>query len=152
MASDGTTIWTTNFMTMKAEKADAETTANAKLSSADFPDALLDYKSKGYSVEYIGKETKEGTECYKVKLTKKPISVDGIKVDDVTYYFFDSENNLAIATETEIKEGPMKGEKSLSTMSDYQEVDGLYFPFAMNQGGQDLKIKKITLFLRREPH
>lgn len=145
MASDGTTIWTTNFMTMKAEKADAETTANAKLSSADFPDALLDYKSKGYSVEYIGKETKEGTECYKVKLTKKPISVDGIKVDDVTYYFFDSENNLAIATETEIKEGPMKGEKSLSTMSDYQEVDGLYFPFAMNQGGQDLKIKKITL-------
>ena len=145
MASDGTTIWTTNFMTMKAEKADAETTENAKLSSADFPDALLDYKSKGYSVEYIGKETKEGTECYKVKLTKKPISVDGIKVDDVTYYFFDSENNLAIATETEIKEGPMKGEKSLSTMSDYQEVDGLYFPFAMNQGGQDLKIKKITL-------
>jgi len=145
MASDGNTIWTTNFMTMKAEKADAETTANAKLSNGDFPDALLDYKSKGYSAEYIGKETKEGTECYKVKFTKKPISVDGVKVDDVSYYFFDTENNLAIATETEIKEGPMKGEKSLSTMSDYQEVDGLYFPFSMNQGGQDLKIKKITL-------
>lgn len=145
MASDGNTIWTTNFMTMKAEKADAEATENAKLSSNDFPDALLDYKLKGYSAEYVGKETKEGTECYKVKFTKKPITVSGVKHDDVSYYFFDIDNGLPIATETEIKEGPSKGEKSLSTMSDYQEVDGIYFPFAMNQGGQDLKIKKITL-------
>ena len=145
MASDGTTIWTTNFMTMKAEKADAETTENAKLSNQDFPDALLDYKTKGYAAEYVGKETKEGTECYKVKFTKKPVTVSGVKVDDVSYYFFDTDNGLPIAIETEVKEGPSKGEKSLSTMSDYQEVDGIYFPFAMNQGGQDLKIKKISL-------
>jgi len=145
MASDGTTIWTTNFMTMKAEKADAEATENAKLSNNDFPEPLLDYKSKGYLAEYVGKETKEGTECYKVKLTKKPITLNGVKHDDVSYYFFDTDNGLPIATETEIKDGPMKGEKSLSTMSDYQEVDGIFFPFAMNQGGQDLKIKKISL-------
>ena len=144
MASDGTTMWTTNFMTMKAEKADAETTENAKLSNQDFPDALLDYKAKGYSAEYVGKETKEGTECFKVKFTKKPVTVDGVKTDDVTYYFFDTENNLPIATEAEIKEGPMKGQKSVSTMSDYQEVDGIYFPFAMNQGGQDMKVTKIS--------
>jgi hypothetical protein len=144
MAYDGTTMWNTNFMTMKAEKMDAEITENMKLNNADFPDALLDYKSKGYSVDYVGKETKEGTECFKVKLTKKPIMQAGVKTDDVSYYFFDTENNLPIATETEIKEGPMKGQKSTSTMSDYQEVDGIYFPFAMNQGGQELKIKKIA--------
>lgn len=144
MASDGNTIWSTNFMTMKAEKADAEATDNAKLSNADFPDALLDYKTKGYAAEYVSKETKEGTECYKVKFIKKPITVSGIKTDDITYYFFDTENNLAIATETEIKQGPMKGQKSTSTMSDYQEVEGLYFPFSMNQGGQDLKVTKIS--------
>lgn len=144
MASDGNTIWTTNFMTMKAEKADAETTANAKLSNQDFPDALLDYKTKGYSAEYIGKETKEGTECYKIKFTKKPVTIDGVKTDDVTYYYFDTENNLPIVTESEIKEGPMKGQKSISTMSDYQEVDGIYFPFSMNQGGQDMKVTKIS--------
>ena len=39
----------------------------------------------------------------------------------------------------------MKGQKSTSTMSDYQEVEGVYFPFSMNQGGQDLKVTKITL-------
>ena len=41
MASDGETVWSTSFMTMKAEKSDAETTANAKLSAADFPDPWL---------------------------------------------------------------------------------------------------------------
>jgi hypothetical protein len=45
MASDGATIWNTNFMTMKAE-SDAEATANALLSNNDFPD-FLDYKEKG---------------------------------------------------------------------------------------------------------
>lgn len=144
MASDGTTMWTTNFMTMKAEKADAETTENAKLSNQDFPDALLDYKTKGYSAEFVGKETKEGTECFKVKFTKKPVTVDGVKTDDVTYYFFDTENNLPIVTESEIKEGSMKGQKSVSTMSDYQEVDGIFFPFSMNQGGQVMKVTKIS--------
>jgi hypothetical protein len=145
MASDGETMWSTNFMTMKAEKMDAEATANAKLSNEDFPDPFLDYKSKGYSAEFMGKETKEGTECFKVKFTKKPIMVDGVKADDVTYYFFDTENNLPIATETEVKQGPAKGQKSTSTMSDYQEVDGIYFPFSMNQGGQVMKVKKIIL-------
>ncbi len=145
MASDGETMWSTNFMTMKAEKSDAEATQNAKLSNKDFPDVFLDYKSKGYKAELIGKETKEGTECYKVKLTKDPIMVDGVKTDDITYYYFETENNLQIASESEIKSGPMKGQKSNSTMSDYQEVEGIYFPFSMNQGGQEMKVKKVTI-------
>lgn len=145
MAYDGTTLWSTNFMTMKAEKMDAEATANMKLNDADFPDELLDYKSKGYAAEYVGKETKEGTECHKVKFTKKPTTLAGVKSDDVIFYYFETENNLVIAKETEIKEGQMKGQKSTSTMSDYQEVEGLYFPFSMNQFGQNMKVKKITL-------
>ena len=145
MASDGETMWSTNFMTMKAEKMDAETTANAKLSNEDFPDPFLDYKAKGYAAEFIGKETKEGTECYKIKFTKKPIMVDGVKSDDVSYYFFETENSLPIAKESEIKQGPAKGQKSISTMSDYQEVDGIYFPFSINEGGQVVKVKKVIL-------
>lgn len=145
MASDGETMWSTNFMTMKAEKMDAETTANAKLSNEDFPDPFLDYKAKGYAAEFIGKETKEGTECYKIKFTKKPIMVDGVKSDDVSYYFFETENSLPIAKESEIKQGPAKGQKSISTMSDYQEVDGIYFPFSINEGGQVVKVKKVIV-------
>jgi hypothetical protein len=145
MASDGSTMWSTNFMTMKSEKLDSETAENAKLSNQDFPDPLLDYKAKGYAIEYVGKETKEGAECFKVKLTKKPVTISGVKTDDITYYYFDTENYLPIVTETEIKQGPMKGQKSVSKMSDYQEVDGLFFPYAMNMFGSDVKVTKITL-------
>ena len=40
---DGETLWSHNFMTMKAEKSDAEATANFKLNSNDFPDSFIDY-------------------------------------------------------------------------------------------------------------
>ena len=142
MAFDGTTAWSTNFMTMKAEKMESEMVENIKQEAGDYPDALIEYKAKGYTAEYLGKETKEGTECYKVKLTKKPQMVDGQKVDNIIFYYFDTENNVPILTESEVKSGPAKGQMSVTTMSDYQEVEGMYFPFSMNQGGQPMKIKK----------
>lgn len=145
MAFDGTTAWSTNFMTMKAEKMESEMVENIKQEAGDYPDALLDYKEKGYAAEYLGKETKEGTECYKVKITKKPQMVDGQKVDNIVFYYFDTENNVPILTEAEVKSGPMKGQMATTTMSDYQEVEGMYFPFSMNQGGQPMKIQKVTL-------
>jgi outer membrane lipoprotein-sorting protein len=82
VAFDGTTGWSTNGMTMKAEKMDSETLDNMKKTAGkDFPDPFLNYKDKGYSAEYVGKETKEGTECHKVKLTKLPQTINGEKVD-----------------------------------------------------------------------
>jgi len=48
-------------------------------------------------------------------------------------------------TESEVKEGPAKGQMSVSTMGDYQEVEGIFFPFTMNQGGQDMTVKSIVI-------
>jgi len=48
-------------------------------------------------------------------------------------------------TESEVKEGPAKGQMSTSTMGDYQEVDGMFFPFKMNQGGQEMNVKSISI-------
>jgi len=124
---DGESLWSTNFMTMKAEKSDAEQTANFKLNANDFPDSFMDYKEKGYTVELMGKETIDGAETFKIKLVKEPITVDGNKEDDISYYFFDTENFVPIAVQSEIKSGPAKGQISETTMSDYQEVDGIYF-------------------------
>ncbi|VXB46346.1 Outer membrane lipoprotein-sorting protein [Flavobacterium sp. 9AF] len=145
LAFDGKKGWSTNFMTMKAEEMDSETSENMLSQIADFPDPFLNYKAKGYTVEMLGKETKEGTECFKIKLTKKPVKVDGKMVDNVTFYYFETENYVPILTETEIQQGPMKGQMSKSTMGDYQEVDGMYFPFSINQGGQAMVVKKIEI-------
>ena len=58
VAFDGTKGWSTNFMTMKPEEMDSETSANILSEIADFPDPFLNYKEKGYTVEMLGKETK----------------------------------------------------------------------------------------------
>ncbi|WP_224484890.1 outer membrane lipoprotein-sorting protein [Robertkochia aurantiaca] len=147
---DGETLWSHNFMTMQPEKSDAETTANFKLNTNDFPDSFIDYKDKGYTVELVGEETIEGTSAYKIKLVKEPLTIDGQKEEDVSFYYFDKDNFVPIAVESEVRQGPAKGQTSLVTMSDYQEVDGLYFPFSMTQGvkgqqGQPLVIESIVL-------
>lgn len=142
---DGTTLWSTNFMSMKAEKSDAETTAIFKATATDFPDPFLNYKAKGYQVELLGKESIEGTETFKIKLTKKPVMVDGQLQDDISYYFFDTENFVPIMVEAEIKSGQGKGMISQTTMSDYQEVDGLFFPFSMAQGVKGLGAQPIVI-------
>lgn len=147
---DGTDLWSHNFMTMKAEKSDAETTANFKLNDNDFPDSFVGYKEKGYTVEVLGKETIDGAETYKVKLVKEPITIDGKKEDDISFYYFDADNFVPIAIHSEVRSGPQKGTTSEVTMSDYQEVDGLYFPFSMTQGikgqqGAPLTIESIEL-------
>ncbi|OAB78058.1 outer membrane lipoprotein-sorting protein [Cochleicola gelatinilyticus] len=145
IAYDGETMWTTNFMTMQPEKSDAETTANMKTKANDFPSPFLNYKEKGFDVELVGNETIEGTDTFKIKLTQKPVMVDGKEQPNVSFYYFDTENFVPIASEAEIPSGPMKGQMSKSTMSDYQEVDGLYFPFDMGMAGQNVIVKEIVI-------
>ena len=147
---DGKTLWSTNFMTQKAEKSDQETTDNMKLEMNDFPDPFLNYKEKGYAIELIGKETMDGAETFKIKLTKEPMTVDGVKEENVSFYFFDTENFVPIAVQTEIKSGESKGMTTEITMSDYQEVGGIMMPHSMTQGvkgqpGQPIVIETIEL-------
>ena len=145
VAFDGNTLWTTNFMTMQPEKSDAEAAGNMKKQTEDFPSPFLDYQKKGYAVEFMGKETKDGAETYKIKLTQKPIMVGGVEQPNISYFYFDTENYVPIVSESEITEGPQKGQMGTSTMSDYKEVDGLYFPFALTMQGQAIAIKSIEL-------
>lgn len=134
---DGTSLWSTNFQTQKAEKSDAESTENFKANlGLEFPSAFLDYGKKGFKVEYLGKETVDGSETFKIKLTKRPIKVDGIETESVEFYYFDTENYIPLIVEAEVKSGPAKGSIGQNKMSDYQEVNGLMFPFSMTTGAK----------------
>jgi len=150
---DGTSLWSHNFMNMKAEKSDAESTENFKTNlGSDFPIPFVGYKERGFKVELLGKETIEGTETFKVKLTKKPIKVDGQPKDNVEFYYFDTENFVPLVVEAEITSGPNKGMVGQAKMSDYQDAGGgLLFPFSLGQGikgqqaGPPLTITKVEL-------
>lgn len=142
---DGNTLWNTNFQNLKAEKASSEQTNNFKLDENDFPDPFIDYKKKGYTAELLDNETIDGVETHKIKLVKEPHTVDGQKVDDILFYYFDTESNVPIAMEVELKSGPGKGQMYRTTMSDYQEVDGLYFAFTTTEYIGQQEIITISL-------
>lgn len=136
-AFDGTDAWSTNFMTQSAEKADAEESENKKRAIGEYPSPLLDYAAKGFSVELMEDEVVDGVDCFKLKVTKKPMLADGEEVDNIEYYYFDQETFVPIKTESEITSGPQKGEVVITLYSDYQEVEGMYFPFSMTFKTED---------------
>ena len=146
-AFDGKDGWSTNFMTMKAEKMEAEDSENMAIDK-DIPDPFVDYVSKGYKIALEGEETIEGTPCYKIKLTKKPMKVDGKEEENNSFFFFDKENKVPIMSRVTVKKGQGKGATVETFMSDYQEVDGVYFPYTVQvkyngQEGQSIVITKI---------
>jgi outer membrane lipoprotein-sorting protein len=149
-AFDGSTVWTTNFMSMEAEKAPADETENTKRAAKEFPNALINYKSLGYTPTLLGTETIDGTVCHKIKLDKKTILAEGKEVPSFEYYYIDKESNIPILTETEIQSGEMKGKTSQTKYSDYQEINGVYVPFSQTSGIKDgmtqtIQFDKISL-------
>ena len=147
---DGEVLWSTNFMTQKAEKSDEESTNMVKNEMNQFPDPFLNYKEKGFTAELVGTETVDGSETFKIKLTTTPNIIEGKEVPSIAYYFFDNENFVPIQVQKEIPIGPGKGMVSEIKMSDYQEAGDIYMPFSMTQGvkgqpGQPITIEKIEI-------
>jgi outer membrane lipoprotein-sorting protein len=146
---DGKESWATNFMTMKAEKGEAEDSENAA-KEMDFPDPFLNYDKKGYTIALEGEESVEGQACHKIKLTKKPIKVDGKEEENSSFYFFDKESGALLMSRNQAKKGQTKGMVIESFFSDYQEVNGLFFPFTISQkvNGQEafaMTLEKVEM-------
>jgi outer membrane lipoprotein-sorting protein len=128
-AYDGQTGWSLMpFMGSKDPQKMTEDQTKDMVEEADFDGPLVDYKQKGHTVEYMGKEDVEGTECHKLKLTLK----DG----RVRYMYFDPESFLLVKTTSMIKREGV--EESVDTFfADYKEVNGLMFPhFIENKSKQ----------------
>jgi len=142
---DGESLWNTNFQTMKPEKATSEDLANHKLGLNDFPDPLINYKANEYTAEYIGTETFDGAETYKIKLTKEPMTIDGEQIEDFEFYYFEIDSGALIGMQKEMMGGPMKGIVGITTFSDYQEVEGLYMPFTVSMGTKEGAAQAMTI-------
>ena len=89
----------------------------------DATDDLLDYASKGTTVEYLGTDDVEGTECYKLKLTMK-------SGKEKTAYI-STEDNMLVKTSEKVTANGQEQEASVM-YSNYKEVNGIKFAFAIN--------------------
>ena len=92
---------------------------------ADIDGPMVNYKEKGHKAELMGHDSVEGTDCYKVKLT--------LKNGDVRYYFLDADSFLEIKMENQ---SSIRGAVVFTEnyYGDYEQVNGLYFPFAFESG------------------
>lgn len=98
----------------------------------DIAGPLVDYAAKGNKVELQGKETVDGTEAYKIKLTTSAGK-------DITYYI-DAKTNLLI--QSKATGAPMgrnanaAPQEIVTNYSDYKSIDGVLFPQTIaNPGG-----------------
>ncbi len=136
-AYDGETAWWINpFMGSEEPQKMPEAMAE-EMTRQEFEIDFINYQEKGYTVSLEGPKTVEGAETFEIKLEKE----DG----DVYYYYFDQEYFVPIMMKTTLKSGQAKGQESETFFSDYQEVDGMMFPFFIESkiGGQSFQ--KITI-------
>lgn len=87
----------------------------------DLQGPLVDYKTKGNKIEYLGKETVEGKECLKLKLTRSN--------GKTAIYFFDSNYN-AIRTIVTVTGQDGNDQEITSDFSDFRKTpEGYTFAF-----------------------
>src|SRR3989441_5197495 len=91
---------------------------------ADIDGPLVDYKEKGHKAELVGHDSMEGTDCFKIKLS--------MKNGDVRYYYLDADSYLELKLEIQTT---IRGALQESEMyyGDYEQVNGIYYPFAIEQ-------------------
>ncbi len=85
---------------------------------------LYNWKEKGHQVELIGKESIEGTDAWKLKVTRKG--------GEVTHYYLEAESLLQIKADGKRKRGDQEIEFE-SSIGDYKEVGGILFPHSIEQ-------------------
>jgi outer membrane lipoprotein-sorting protein len=124
-AFDGVTAWTMNPMIGAEPKQSSDEDTRAAQESSDFIGGnLVDYKSKGNTVELVDREDIEGVAVYKLKITKKNGSVE--------YDYLDAKSFLPIKTEGRRRQ---LGQEILyeSKIANYKPVEGVLMPFNLTQ-------------------
>jgi outer membrane lipoprotein-sorting protein len=142
-AYDGKTAWQVMpFVGKKDPELMTADEAKDIQEMADIGGPLFEYKNKGHQVELLGKDKVEGTDAYKLKLTLKNGDVSTVYIDAETFLEIKKETKRTVrGTEQDIEE----------SVGDYKEVDGIFFPFAMESGikgsqqKEKLTITKIEL-------
>ena len=103
---------------------------------AEFDTPLLDYKTKGNSVELVGTESLDGGKVYHLKVTTK----NGL----VQHYYLDADTGLEKKTSVTIDQGG-QSVTVVSELSDYRDVEGLKVPFKVKQSINGTPLSELTI-------
>jgi hypothetical protein len=103
----------------------------------DISGSLCDYINKGHTVEYLGLDDVEGTECHKLKLINKDGKISYYLIDPVSHYMV---RNI-------VKRNFGGKEMEVETdFSNYKEIEGGYiFAHSIKSQNGPMEITKITI-------
>lgn len=126
------------FMPIMGQAEPVEMTAEQYAgvnSQLDIQGTLVNYKSKGISLELVGNEKVENNDAFKIKVTR-----DGkesfIFVDAKTFFVVKSTSKTA---------GPEGEMELVSSFADFkQNADGYWFPYSINSANGNIVFDKIT--------
>jgi hypothetical protein len=125
-AYDGSTGWQISpFGGRKDPELMGEDDTRDLVEEADIDGPLVDYQAKGNKIEYLGHDTVDGDDVYKLKVT--------LKNGDVVYYYLDPDTYLEIKREKQqfIRGSVRESEEDLGS---YKAVAGVYYPYSLEAG------------------
>ena len=144
MGMNGYTILTPtegwNYMPFQGQQKPEAMTADDVKQSIDQLDTqgeLLDYKTKGHSVEYLGKDDVDGTEAYKLKLISKSGTSKTVYIDPASYYII----RVVRTTKANGQEAQVT-----TNLSNYEKLpEGIVVPKKIQLSIGELKITKVEV-------
>src|SRR5215203_163842 len=137
-AFDGTTAWVVNPMLgIDSAQPVPGPAAEVAKNAADFDGALLNYKSKGNTIELVGKERLGEKDTYHLKVTTKTGSVQ--------HYFLDAQNGIELKMSADVDVGRGQKQKMDTEMSDYKPVNGILIPHTVTQTAGGRPVLRWTI-------
>jgi hypothetical protein len=129
-----------NFMPFQGQTSVDAMTADELKEGQDDIDAqgiLIDYAAKGTTVELIGKEDVEGTECFKIKATTKFGTVETMFIDPKSY--------LVVRTISKQKANGQEAEIT-TDLANYQKTpEGILVPMSITLPFGEAVISKVEV-------
>jgi len=137
-AYDGKSGWMINPLSGRTDpELLPEETIKLVDEQADMDGPLMDYKAKGSTVEYLGKDKADGADCFKLKLT--------LKSGDIRTFYIDADSYLLVKLESKTT---VRGTEQVgdTIVGDYKDVGGVMMAHSMDSGqaGQPAR-QKMTI-------
>jgi hypothetical protein len=107
------------------------------MEDAEMDGPLVDWKEKGSTIEYLGTEDVDGTQAYKIKVTR----TNG----DVNFVYLDPDHFLEIRILTQrIQQGAQVEVET--DLGDYEKINGVFVPTSIEAGSKgDADKQKIII-------
>jgi len=107
------------------------------MEDAEIDGPLVNWKEKGSTLEYVGREDVDGTSAYKIKVVRKN--------GDVNFVYLDPDHFLEIRILSQrVRHGAQ--EETETDVGDYEKIGGVFLPFSIESGRKgDSDKQKIVI-------